>query len=87
MEVLESIPACEAVEIPSGCCGMAGAFGVEKEHFGISLDMGEITLLPAVRSEPGEFDVVTEGVSCRQQIEHGTGKRAKHLAEVLADAL
>ena len=87
MEVLAAIPGCETVEIQSGCCGMAGSFGFESEHFDISLDIGEIALLPAIRSEPGNFDVVTEGVSCRQQIEHGTGKRARHLAEVLADAL
>ena len=87
MEVLAAIRGCETVEIQSGCCGMAGSFGFESEHFDISLDIGEIALLPAIRSEPGNFDVVIEGVSCRQQIEHGTGKRARHLAEVLADAL
>ena len=87
MDVLGSIPGCDAQEIPSGCCGMAGAFGFEKEHFDTSMKIGEQVLFPAVRSQRGEFAVVSEGVSCRQQIEDGTGKRAKHLVEVLADAI
>ena len=87
MDVLRSIPGCDAQEIPSGCCGMAGAFGFEKEHFRISMDIGEQTLFPAIRSQQGDVVVVSEGVSCRQQIEDGTGKRARHLVEVLADAL
>ena len=87
MEVLRSIPGCDAQEIPSGCCGMAGSFGFEKEHCRISMSIGEQTLFPAIRSRQGEFQVVSEGVSCRQQIEHGTGVRAKHLAEVLAEVL
>ena len=87
MQVLRSIQGCEAVEIESGCCGMAGSFGFEKEHYDISLKIGEQVLFPAILSQEGEFVVVSEGVSCRQQIEHGTGKQAKHLVEVLADAL
>ena len=87
MEVLRSIPGCRAQEIPSGCCGMAGAFGFEKEHYRTSLDIGEQTLFPAIRSQRDEFTVVSEGVSCRQQIEDGTGVQAKHLVEVLAEAL
>ena len=87
MEVLGSIPGCQAQEIPSGCCGMAGAFGFEKEHYRVSMDIGEQTLFPAIRSRQDEFTVVSEGVSCRQQIEDGTGVRAKHLVEVLAEAL
>jgi Fe-S oxidoreductase len=87
MEVLGSIRGCEALEIDSGCCGMAGSFGFEKEHYDISLKIGELALFPAIRSQQGDFDVVSDGVSCRQQIEHGTGKQAKHLVEVLADAL
>ena len=86
-EVLRSIPWLDASEIKSGCCGMAGSFGFEKEHYDISLKIGEQVLFPAIRSQNGDFTVVTEGVSCRQQIEHATGKKAKHLVEVLADAL
>jgi FAD/FMN-containing dehydrogenase/Fe-S oxidoreductase len=87
MEVLRWLPGCEVKEVQSGCCGMAGAFGFEKEHYDVSMRIGEQRLLPAVRQEQGEFEVVSEGVSCRQQIEHGAGKRAKHLVEVLAEAL
>ena len=87
MQLLRSIPGYDVVEIQSGCCGMAGAFGFEKEHYDISLKIGEEVLFPAIRAQQGDFLVVAEGVSCHQQIEHGTGKRAKHLVEVLADAL
>ena len=87
MEVLRGIPECEVVEIQSGCCGMAGSFGFEKEHYDISLEIGESSLFPAIRSQRGDVEIVSQGVSCRQQIEHGTGKRAVHLAEVLAQTL
>ena len=87
MELMRSMPDCEAVEIPSGCCGMAGSFGFQKEHYDISMRIGEEVLFPAIRSEGADSVVVTEGVSCRQQIEDGTGHRAKHLVEVLAEAL
>ena len=87
MEVLRSIPGCDPREVQSGCCGMAGSFGFEKEHYDISMKIGEHSLFGPIRSEQGEFQVVSEGVSCRQQIEHGTGRRAKHLVEVLAEAL
>ena len=87
MEVLRAIPGCDVVEIKSGCCGMAGAFGFEREHYDISLSIGEQVLFPAIREQEGEFVVVAEGVSCRQQIQHGTGRPPKHLVEVLAEAL
>ena len=87
MDVLRSIPGSDPLEIKSGCCGMAGSFGFEKEHYDISLKIGEQVLMPAIRAQEGDFTVVSEGISCRQQIEHSTGKRARHLVEVLADAL
>ena len=87
MEVLRSIPGCEPQEIQTGCCGMAGAFGFEKEHYDISMEIGEQSLFSAIRSQTGDFGVVSEGVSCRQQIEDGTGLPARHLVEVLTDAL
>ena len=87
MQVLRSIPGCEAEEIKSGCCGMAGSFGFESEHYEISMKIGEQILLPAIRDQKGEFAVVADGVSCRQQIEHGTGRQAMHLVEVLANSL
>lgn len=73
--------------VDSGCCGMAGSFGFEREHYDISMAMGERRLLPAVRRAPADMPVVAMGVSCRQQIAHGTGRRAAHLVELLAETL
>jgi Fe-S oxidoreductase len=73
----------EVQEVDSGCCGMAGSFGFEREHYDISLAIGERRLLPAVRSVPVGTTVVAMGVSCRQQIAHGAGRRALHLVEAL----
>ena len=87
LSVLRSIEGCETVEINSGCCGMAGSFGYETEHYDISMQIGEMSLFPTIREQEGDFVVVAEGVSCRQQIAQGTDKRARHLVEVLADAL
>ena len=86
LEALRMIPGLTVEEIDSGCCGMAGAFGYEKEHFDISMKMGERRLFPAVRATP-DAEVVSNGFSCRQQIEDGTGRQPRHLAEVLAEAL
>ena len=85
MEVLKTIPGLEPVEIKSGCCGMAGSFGFYKDHFDISMQIGENTLFPAIREENDDVIVVSEGVSCRQQIEQGTQRKTKHLVEVLSD--
>lgn len=74
-------------EVDSGCCGMAGSFGYEAEHYDVSLKMAERQLLPAVRSASSDTIVVAAGVSCRQQIKHGTEKQALHPAEVLRAAL
>ena len=87
MEVLRSIPGCEPEEIQSGCCGMAGSFGMETEHYDISMSIGEQTLFPAIRSRSSAVQIVSDGVSCRQQIEHGTGRAARHLVELLADSI
>ena len=87
LEVLGLIPGLETEEIPSGCCGMAGSFGYEKEHYDISLTIGELKLFPAVRESGGDVDIIANGASCRQQIAHGTGRGTRHIAEVLADAL
>ena len=73
--------------INSGCCGMAGSFGFEKEHYEVSMQIGEQALFPSVNSKGPEWEVAVMGVSCRQQVEQGTGRRARHLAEVLRDAL
>lgn len=73
-------------EIDSGCCGMAGSFGYEKEHYDISIAIGRRRLFPAVESNPSAV-VVAPGISCRQQVEHATGRKALHPAEALAKAL
>jgi Fe-S oxidoreductase len=66
---------------------MAGSFGYEKEHYEMSLAIGNRRLFPAVQAAAPACQIVAAGVSCRQQIAHGTGRRARHLVEVLADAL
>jgi Fe-S oxidoreductase len=70
-------------EVDSGCCGMAGSFGFEKEHYDVSIDLGERRLAPAVRAAAADTTVVAPGISCRQQIDHLTGRRALHTAEAL----
>jgi len=83
-----SIPVNYSVEeIPSGCCGMAGSFGYEKEHYDLSMKIGEMVLFPAVRAASQETIIAAPGTSCRHQIEEGTGRKAFHPAEVLYDAL
>src|SRR5437660_1977485 len=77
----------EVSEVDSGCCGMAGSFGFEKEHYDISVALGGRRLAPAVTSAPAGTEVVAPGMSCRQQIEHLAGRRAKHPAEALRDSL
>jgi len=74
-------------EIPSGCCGMAGSFGYEKEHYQVSMKIGEMVLFPAIRSLNSEVLIVAPGTSCRNQINDGTGRKAFHPIEILFDAL
>jgi len=74
-------------EIPSGCCGMAGSFGYEKEHYEVSMKIGELVLFPAVRNAPEGAIICAPGTSCRHQIKDGTGKQALHPVEVLYNAL
>ena len=69
--------------IPSGCCGMAGSFGYEAEHYNVSMLVGEQVLFPRVRAAKPDEIIVASGTSCRHQIKDGTGKKAKHLVEVL----
>ena len=73
--------------IPSGCCGMAGSFGYEKEHYDISMQIGELVLLPAVRNQPDDVIIAATGTSCRHQIKDGAGVKALHPVEILYDAL
>jgi FAD/FMN-containing dehydrogenase/Fe-S oxidoreductase len=74
-------------EIRSGCCGMAGAFGYEKEHYALSMSVGELVLFPEVRKTPGEVILAAPGTSCRHQIKDGTGRTAFHPLEIMFDAL
>ncbi len=83
-----SLPENYSVEvIPSGCCGMAGSFGYEKEHYELSMKIGELVLLPAVRNQDENTIIAAAGTSCRHQIKDGTKKRALHPVEILWNAL
>jgi Fe-S oxidoreductase len=87
LKLLRAIPGATAREVDSGCCGMAGSFGYEAEHYAISRAMGERALFPAVRALAPQAEVVAMGTSCRQQIGHFTSRRARHLVEVLAERI
>ena len=83
-----SFPANYKVEtIPSGCCGMAGSFGYEKEHYEVSMNIGELVLFPKVRANSDTCTIAAPGTSCRHQIKDGTGAHALHTVEVLYEAL
>ncbi len=87
-EKMLSFPAHYNVEvIPSGCCGMAGSFGYEKEHYDVSMKVAELVLLPAVRKTEGATIIAAAGTSCRHQIKDGVGRTSFHPAEILYDAL
>jgi len=85
-KVLAMVPGLSVQTVQTSCCGMAGSFGYEAEHYEISMRMGELSLLPEVR-KAGEALIVADGTSCRQQIEHGAGREAWHVARVLEAAL
>jgi Fe-S oxidoreductase len=80
--LLRSIPGAEVIELDAGCCGMAGSFGYEAEHYELSMKIGELRLFPAVRAESDQTIIAASGVSCRQQIRHGTGRTALHPLEI-----
>jgi len=84
---LRLIPELKVSAIESSCCGMAGSFGHEAEHYDVSMKMAEASLLPAVRNAPADALIVADGTSCRQQIAHGAGREALHVAQVLERAL
>ncbi len=86
-KVLSSIPHSTVTEITSGCCGLAGSFGYEKEHYAMSMTIGENKLFPAIRNADANTVVIANGMSCRSQIAQGTGHHALHLVELLARAL
>jgi Fe-S oxidoreductase len=73
--------------IPSGCCGMAGSFGYEEEHYGLSMNIGELVLFPKVRAQAADVIIAAPGTSCRHQIKDGTGTKALHTIEVLYQSI
>jgi Fe-S oxidoreductase len=83
LRLLRRIPGAEVIDLDAGCCGMAGSFGYEKEHYEISRLVGEQRLFPALRQADADTVVVAPGFSCRMQIQHFTGIRALHPAELL----
>jgi Fe-S oxidoreductase len=84
---LLSLPTNYSVEIiPSGCCGMAGSFGYEKEHYAVSQQIGELVLFPAVRKTDKHTLIAAPGTSCRHQIADGTGRTALHPVDIMFEA-
>jgi FAD/FMN-containing dehydrogenase/Fe-S oxidoreductase len=73
--------------MPSGCCGMAGSFGFERAKFGVSMQAAERVMLPKVRAAGPDSLILADGFSCREQIEQGSGRKTRHLAELIAEAL
>jgi FAD/FMN-containing dehydrogenase/Fe-S oxidoreductase len=85
--LLRRIPGAEVAEVDAGCCGMAGSFGFEAEHYDLSMRIGGLRLFPAVTAEPAGTLLAATGVSCRQQIAHGTGRAARHPVELVRAAV
>lgn len=83
-KVLQALPRTDIKEIPSGCCGLAGSFGYEKEHYDISMKIANLTLVPFIKKQKDSPELVANGFSCRAQINHGSGKKALHIAEIIA---
>jgi Fe-S oxidoreductase len=86
LRLLRRIPGAEVIDLDLGCCGMAGSFGYEKEHYELSRLVGEHALFPAVRRADDSTVLVASGFSCRMQIRHFTGRRALHTAQLLRGA-
>jgi len=86
-KVLRMIPDLKLSTVQTSCCGMAGSFGYEAEHYDVSMKMGELALLPAARNASSETLLVADGTSCRHQIADGAGRQALHVARVLERAL
>jgi len=86
-KVLGMIPGLKVSTVPTSCCGMAGSFGYEAEHYDVSMKMAELSLLPSIRNSPKDTLLVADGTSCRHQIRDGAGREALHVARVLERAL
>jgi Fe-S oxidoreductase len=87
VKALSLPPGYQATLIDAGCCGMAGSFGFEKEHYDISMKVGEDRLFSFIRAASPDAEIAVTGVSCRQQIEDGAGRAARYLSEILAEAV
>ncbi len=87
MQLLSRIPGATVAEVDAGCCGMAGSFGFEAEHYDLSMQIGGMRLFPAVNAEDGDTLIAATGVSCRQQIAHGTKRDASHPVELIRAAV
>ncbi|SCA63988.1 hypothetical protein SCG7109_BZ_00020, partial [Chlamydiales bacterium SCGC AG-110-M15] len=83
MNVLNAIPGSNVEELNTGCCGLAGSFGYEKEHYEFSMQVAEDRLFPSLRNQAEEHIIVANGLSCRSQISHGLKRKGLHLAEVI----
>ena len=81
--LLSAAPGAQVEIIPSGCCGMAGSFGYEKEHYQISMKIGSLVLFPAINKQTDDVVIAASGDSCRHQIKDGTGRQAVHPVEIL----
>ena len=85
--MLNNIPGAGVEEVPAGCCGMAGSFGYEKEHYDLSRKIADRHLIPAVSKAPETTEIAVSGFSCRSQVRHFTGRKALHPVEILGKYL
>ncbi len=83
VDLLSSIPDTKVTELDAGCCGMAGSFGYEVEHYDLSMQIAELRLFPQVRAQPPGTLIAATGTSCRQQLAHGTSRHAAHPLEII----
>jgi Fe-S oxidoreductase len=86
-KVLGMVPGLKVSTVQTSCCGMAGSFGYEAEHYDVSMKMAELSLLPSIRNSSKDTLVVADGTSCRHQISDGSGRQAVHVARLLERAL
>jgi FAD/FMN-containing dehydrogenase/Fe-S oxidoreductase len=87
LRLLGHIPGVKVADLDAGCCGLAGSFGYEKEHYEVSLQVGQQRLFPALRQAPADAAIVASGFSCRLQIAHATGRTAVHPSVLLCERL
>ena len=85
--ILRLVPGLKVETVESSCCGMAGAFGYGADTYAVSVAMGELTLLPAVRRAAPDAVIAADGFSCRHQIRDGTGRQPRHVARILSEAI